>query len=377
MGTNHIFPRGFVILFLLLSNCSFMTLEERMEIQSWEEYAFVKEKDFADMSIITLEYSALFLSEFERERAETILDLLLEYQENNGAISDGINAKLCTGLAVFVLTEGYRITEEERYKEAALKGGDFLIEEIEEWKTINEIKITEISQDARHRGVPQSSMECYYWTSPNDLGIMALGLAALAQYDTQYGIYAEELGDALYRMQLDNGGWYDGYTQIPIRRDQSSWYVVMAMLGLWGCSTNVDNEAYRESLREAGNWMNSLWDGGSVYDIHAYEENYETAFAEGRVIGTATDRRFDYKRYEETDKRDYVARSDYTSYYGEHSFLLANAVLINCGMAVDRENLKATFRYILNTKDEDPSNWFLLSLWLIRTRSNHKCVQKE
>ncbi|MEA1993651.1 MAG: hypothetical protein U9N35_04570 [Euryarchaeota archaeon] len=357
-----------IIILLLLSQFSFITVEERIENQGIQEYGHVKEKDLSDLSVIKMGYTAIFLTEFDIERSEKIFDRLVEVQKENGEINDNINAKLCTGLCVFSLIEGYKRTDMEKYKKAALKGGKFLINEIEDWKEINKIKITEISKNARHGGKPQSSLECYYWTSPNDLGIMALGIAALVPYDKKYREYAEELGDALWKMQLKNGGWYDGYTRIPIRRDQSSWYAVMAMLGLWQCYKNTENERYKESLIEAQKWFETLWNGGSVYDILAYKENYEAALSEGRVIGSPEGLKFDYKRYEETNKRDYVVSSDYTNYYGEHSFLLAASLLTERGMEKDRRKLKNTFAYIMETKEEDPSNWFLLSLWLMRQR---------
>ena len=78
--------------------------------------------------------------------------------------------------------------------------------------------------------------------------------------------------------------------------------------------------------------------------------------------------RFDYKRYEETNERDYVASSEYTYYYGEHSFLLSNTLLMNLGIKINEKNLKLSFDHILKNRDDDPSNWFLLSLWLVRNR---------
>ncbi|MCD6467093.1 MAG: hypothetical protein J7L10_04115 [Methanomicrobia archaeon] len=356
-----------IVLILLLDKFYFLSVEERMEKQSLKEYEYIKNKNLEDTSIIKLGYLSIFIADFDTEKSEEILDRVIEIQKENGEISDNVNSKLSTGLCVFSLIYGYEKTGKEKYKEAALKGGDFLIAEIEEWKATNEIKITEISKNARHEGDPKSSLECYYWTSPNDLGIMALGLGALAPYDTGYSDYARELGDALYSMQLKNGGWYDGYTQIPVRRDQSSWYVVMAMLGMWQCYKNLGDERYLESLLEAENWFLNMWDGGSVYDILAYEENYNTSLSEGRVE-ISEDLRFDYKRYEETNERDYAASSEYTYYYGEHSFLLAESLLINLGIKVDEEKLKLTFDHILKNRDEDPSNWFLLSLWLVRNR---------
>ena len=359
---------------LIAGHFSFISLEERMETQMFEEYEYMRTKDLDEISAIKMGYLAIFLTEIDLERSREMLDRIVEMQRETGEIGSTVNGKLTTGLCVFSLIVGHEKIGEEAYREAALKGGAFLVGEIEKWKTINEIKITEISQDARHSGRPRSSLECYYWTSPNDLGIMALGLGALVPYDSRYAVYAEELGDALYNMQLANGGWYDGYTRIPIRRDQSSWYVVMAMLGLWQCYRTTGNERYRESLVEARGWMEQMWDDGSVYDIFADEENLTAALSEGRVIGIPDDLRCDYERYEETNERDYVARSDHTAYYGEHSFLLAHALLIYLGIEIDRYPLKKTVAHILETKDEDPSNWFLLSLWLVLTRDKYSPV---
>lgn len=356
-----------IVLILILDKFYFLSIEEKMEKQSLKEYKYLKNKDFDNVSVIRLGYLSIFLMDFDIEKTEEILDKFVEMQSSDGEITDNINSKLSTGLCVFSLIKGYEKTGEEKYKDAALKGGDFLIREIEIWKSTNEIKITEISKNARHKGHPESSLECYYWTSPNDLGIMALGLASLSSYNEKYRRYAEELGNALYDMQLENGGWYDGYTRIPARRDQSSWYVVMAMMGLWECYRNLGDERYLESLLEAEKWFSGMWDGGSVYDILAYEGNYIKALNEGRVE-RSDDLRFDYKRYEETNKRDYVPSSSYTTYYGEHSYLLANSLLINLGVDIDEKKLKKTFDYIMNNRDEDPSNWFLFSLWLVRHR---------
>ncbi len=357
-----------IVFIILLSRFYFISTEEKMEIQSLKEHEYIKNKELDDTSIIKLAYLSIFLTDFDTEKSKDILDRLIEIQKENGEISDNVNSKLSTGLCIFSLIVGYERTGEEKYKEAALKGGDFLIKEIEEWKATNEIKIIEISKNARHEGNPKSSIECYYWMSPNDLGIMALGLGSLASYDMHCLDYAKELGDALYTMQLENGGWYDGYAQILIRRDQSSWYVVMAMLGMWQCYRNLGDEKYLESLLEAEKWFLNMWDGGSVYDILAYEENYTQALSEGRVLGISEDLRFDYKRYEETNERDYVASSEYTYYYGEHSFLLSNTLLMNLGIKINEKNLKLSFDYILKNRDDDPSNWFLLSLWLVRNR---------
>ena len=105
---------------------------------------YFTDHDFSQDDTITLCYEALFFLYLYKENqnpdllknGEDCLSLIIEKQEQNGEITNdpNVNPKLYTGIGIWALSLGYKITQKEKYKDAALKGGNFLIEEIKKWK---------------------------------------------------------------------------------------------------------------------------------------------------------------------------------------------------------------------------------------------------
>jgi hypothetical protein len=131
---------------------------------------------------------------------------------------------------------------------------------------------------ARNGGNNESSLTSYCWTSPNDLGLVALGIGAVVYYGAggdKYHNYCCMLADALYDMQLQDGSWYDGYAyKLPTRWDRSTHYVTMAMMGTWMAYKITGDERYSDSLEASWKWLLQMQNGsGSVYDIWVDDEN--------------------------------------------------------------------------------------------------------
>ena len=354
--------REFLIIFILLTG----TLNLEAET-TYEKY--LKDHDFSQDNTITLSYEALFLLYLYKEdcdpnilkEGEECLNLIIEKQKENGEITNepNVNPKLYTGVGVWALSLGYSITGKEKYRDHALKGGDFLIEEIERWKKAYPIDCPdERNRNARHEGNMRNSLENYCYSCPNDWGLICAGLGNIVYYTGKRGKYydyAVLLGETLYRMQLRNGAWYDGYAlKIPTRWDISCHYVTMAMLGEWICYKITGEEKYRDSLRDALRWMETMRAEKGVYDIYIDEKNL--SLEKDSFVGKIQNK-CDFRQIQgKTNVKKYYSSPEETL-LGEYSLFLAESLAENIGLSTEREK---TFEYIKSKNGY--SNWYILSL---------------
>ena len=332
---------------------------------------YLAERDLSQDDTITCCYEGLFFLYLYREtknpdvleRGEEALDLIIGRQEKSGEITNdpNVNPKLYTGVGVWALSLGYEITREEKYKDAALKGGDFLIGEVDKWKSAYPLECPdERNTDARHRGEMRTSLENYCYSCPNDWGLICAGLGSIVYYTgerREYSSYAVLLGETLYRMQLDNGAWYDGYAlKIPTRWNISSHYVAMAILGEWISHLITGDERYKDAVKKAVKWMEDMQTENGVYDLYITEKNFEdekTQFAEN------PQRRCDFRQVAgQTNVKEYYSSPDETM-LGEYSLFLAQTLAEDLNIATGREK---TLLYI--QEHHGYSQWYILSLVL-------------
>lgn len=270
---------------------------------------------------------------------------------------NNVNSKLMTGLGAWALSAAYSYTGEERYASAARLAADYLIDEMEEWESAYPAECDDPrTRLARNQGANESALTSYCWTSPNDLGLVALGIGSVVYYGAGGKDYYDaccKLADALYDMQLSDGSWYDGYAyKIPTRWDRSVHYVTMSMMGLWMAYKISGSERYSGALGQAWEWMQGMQCGsGAVYDIWVDDENLSKAPSSG-------DNRFDFLQVGgDTNVKEYF---DYPfkTYLGEFSFVLSGAFMSNVGLPSEGYLLTKGYlqgRLVI-------SNWYLLSL---------------
>jgi len=332
---------------------------------------YFTDHDFSQDDTITLCYEALFFLYLYKENqnpdllknGEDCLSLIIEKQEQNGEITNdpNVNPKLYTGIGIWALSLGYKITQKEKYKDAALKGGNFLIEEINKWKKAYPIECPdERNENARHEGKIRNSLENYCYSCPNDWGLICAGLGSIVYHigeKGEYYSYALLLGDTLYNMQLENGAWYDGYAlKIPTRWNISSHYVTMAMLGEWICYKITDDQKYRDSVKEALQWMENMQTERGVYDIYIDDQNL---ILEKDSFAGNIQNKCDFRQIRgQTNVKKYYSSPEETM-LGEYSLFLAETLAEDIRISTNREE---SFNYIKSKNGY--SNWYILSLVL-------------
>ncbi len=333
----------------------------------YEQY--LHNRDLTQDDTITLCYEGLFFLHLYQEnndaeileKSRKCLDLIIQRQKESGEITNepNVNPKLYTGVGTWALSLGYEITENELYKNAALKGGDFLIEEVKKWKKVYPVECPDRrNSDARHKGEMKNSLENYCYSCPNDWGMICVGLGSIVHYIGEEGKYREYtllLGDTLYRMQLENGAWYDGYAlKIPTRWNISCHYVTMALLGEWMCYQITEAQKYKNSIMKAVQWMEEMQTSTGVYDIYITEQNIP--LEKESFVGEIQSR-CDFTQVRgQTNVKMYYATPNKTM-LGEYSLLLAETLAEDVGIATNREN---TLAYIQNHRGY--SHWYILSL---------------
>ncbi|MEA1993189.1 MAG: hypothetical protein U9N35_02170 [Euryarchaeota archaeon] len=345
---------------------------------------YLDDRDLAQDDTITLCYEGLFFLYLYKEnnnptvldRGERCLDIIIERQRDSGEITNdpNVNSKLYTGVGTWALSLGYDITGKEKYKKAALRGGNFLIEEIEAWKRAYPMECPdERNENARHNGEVRNSLENYCYSCPNDWGLICAGLGGIVHHTGEEGRYYEYavlLGETLYRMQLENGAWYDGYAlKIPTRWDISCHYVTMAVLGEWISYTITGDEKYRDSVEKAVRWMESMQSEKGVYDIYITERNFP--HAKENFVGDPQ-QKCDFKQLQgKTNVKRYYPSPGKTM-LGEYSLFLAETLAGDIGIETNREE---TFEYIKGKHGY--SHWYILSLVLKEERSERNKTEKN
>ncbi len=353
-----------IILLMLAGSLNFHEAENVYE-------TYFIDHDFSQDDTITLCYEALFFLYLYKEnqnpdllkKGEDCLNLIIENQEENGEITNdpNVNPKLYTGVGVWALSLGYEITQKEKYKDAALKGGNFLIEKIDTWKKAYPIECPDPrNANARHEGQMKNSLENYCYSCPNDWGLICAGLGSIVYYIEEKGEYYDYtllLGDTLYRMQLENGAWCDGYAlKIPTRWNVSCHYVTMAMLGEWMCYNITKEVKYKDSLREALQWMEDMQTEKGVYDIYIDDQNL--ILEKDSFVGNSQNK-CDFRQIRgQTNVKEYYSSPEETM-LGEYSLFLAETLAEDIGISTNREE---SFEYIKSKSGY--SNWYILSLVL-------------
>jgi len=332
---------------------------------------YFTDHDFSRDDTITLCYESLFFLYLYKEdqnpdllkKGEDCLSLIIEKQKENGEITNepNVNPKLYTGIGIWALSLGYEITKKEKYKDSALKGGDFLIDEINAWKKAYPAECPdERNENAKHEGEMRNSLENYCYSCPNDWGLICAGLGSIVYHireKGEYYNYALLLGDTLYNMQLENGAWYDGYAlKIPTRWNISSHYVTMAILGEWICYKITDDQKYRDSLEEALQWMENMQTERGVYDIYIDDQNL---ISEKDSFAGHPQNKCDFRQIQgQTNVKKYYSSPEETM-LGEYSLFLAETLAEDIGIVTNREE---SFDYIKSKNGY--SNWYILSLVL-------------
>jgi len=345
------------------------TPEEGYELYEKTSYAW---QDPADEDGINLCYRSILLAQMDLSLADPELQsLALDYfheilsrQTGSGEIMryrDGgtVNSKLMTGLGAWALSLAYAYTGDDAYAEAARLAADYLIVEMDEWEDTYPSECDDPRCElARNGGDNSSALTSYCWTSPNDLGLVALGIGAVVYYGAggdEYYDYCCKLADALYDMQLADGSWYDGYAYtIPSRWDRSTHYVTMAMMGTWMAYKITGDDRYSDSLSASWEWLVDMQiSSGAVYDIWVDDENLQKA-------PENDDNRYDFLQVDgDTNVKDYYNYA-FKTFLGEFSFILSGSFMNNVGLESD--GYEVTKQYL----DERMaiSNWYLLSLTL-------------
>ena len=321
---------------------------------------------------INLCYRFLLLVKIDEAAPDPGLqDLAIEYAEEilsrqtmSGEIyryRDGgsVNSKLMTGLGAWAMSAAYAYTGDERFMMAARLAADFLIHEMEKWEDTYPSDCDDPRAEvARNGGENTSSLTSYCWTSPNDLGLVALGVGSLVYYGAggkEYYGHCCHLADAIYDMQLTDGSWYDGYAlKIPTRWDRSVHYVTMAMMGTWMAYKISGSEKYERSLNEAWAWMTSMqFYSGAVFDIWVDDGNLYKAPGND-------DNRYDFLQVNgDTNEKEYYTYP-FKTYLGEFSLMLSGAFMGNVGL--DNEDYELTKSYLMERLAI--SNWYILALVL-------------
>ncbi len=311
-----------------------------------------------------------------QQKALQCADAILLRTDKNGEVKryldkENVNSKLITGLGAWVLSAAYWYTGNTTYAEAAIRCGDFLIMEMDRWEKTYPAECNDTRCLNQHNGgFNTSSLTSYYWTSPNDLGIVGLGIGALTYYgvakDPYYG-YCIKLADALYDMQLMDGSWHDGYAlRIPTRWDRSVHYVTMTMMGLWMAYKISAGTRYGNALEDAWGWLLGMQNHtGAVYDIWVDDANIYKA-----PLGK--DNRYDFLQIgKKTDEKEYFSEP-YKTYLGEFSFILAGAMVKNIGFGTPGYSLTKDYlggRIVF-------SNWYLLAT-IIENEEEVRPVRKR
>ncbi len=356
--------KEFLIIILVLAGSLNLEAENIYE-------KYFTDHDFSRDDTITLSYEALFFLYLYKEdqnpdllkKGEDCLSLIIEKQKENGEITNepNVNPKLYTGIGIWALSLGYEITKKEKYKDSALKGGDFLIDEINAWKKAYPAECPdERNENAKHEGEMRNSLENYCYSCPNDWGLICAGLGSIVYYigeKGEYYNYALLLGDTLYNMQLENGAWYDGYAlKIPTRWNVSCHYVTMAMLGEWICYKITDDQKYKDSLEEALQWMENMQTERGVYDIYIDDQNL---ISEKDSFAGNIQNKCDFRQIQgQTNVKKYYSSPEETM-LGEYSLFLAETLAEDIGIVTNREE---SLEYIKS--ENGYSNWYILSLVL-------------
>ena len=310
---------------------------------------------------VFLMYTDVQYPQYEiQQKACACAELILGRVQESGIIlrytdRDNVNSKLMTGLGAWALSTAYWYTGDERYAEAARLAGDYLIADMDHWEATYPAACDDPrTAFQRNGGNNETCLTSYCYTSPNDLGLVALGTGAIAYYGAggePYYSYTLKLADATYDMQLADGSWHDGYAlKIPTRWDRSCHYVTMAMMGLWMGYKISGDERYAQSLTEAWAWYGGMQAGsGAVYDIWVDGENLYKA--------PGDDNPHDFLQVDgQTDEKAYFTSASKT-YLGEFSFMLAASLLSNVGL--DPAGSVRTADYLGSRMVF--SNWYVLS----------------
>jgi len=369
MPRSLAFTAVLFMLFICLIPSSASTPQEAYEL--YDKTSFVWEdpevEDGIDLCYRSISLAQMDLALADPQTQELALGYFLEILERqlpSGEIMryrDGgtVNPKLMTGLGAWAMAVAYSYTGDEMYSDSARAAANFLMGEMDEWESTYPAECDDPRCElARNGGINDSSLTSYCWTSPNDLGLVALGIGAVVYYgagDTAHYDYCIKLADALYDMQLSDGSWYDGYAyKLPTRWDRSTHYITMAMMGTWMAYKISGDEKYSSSLNESWAWLSEMQNGsGSVYDIWVDDNNMYKA-------SQGTDNRFDFLQVGgDTNEKEYY---DYPfkTFLGEFSFMLSGAFMNNVGL--DPYGYSETKGYVQDRMAI--SNWYMLSLTL-------------
>jgi hypothetical protein len=335
------------------------TSGERL-VQEWEPDPSSDGIDLAYRCLFMIYYDTAHRSYEAQTKALRCADILCSRQREEGVVmrygeGGNVNDKLMTSIATWALAAAYGYSGDERYAEAARRGADFLIGEMERWESTYPSGCDDPHADsARNAGEGETCLTSYCWTSPNDLGIVSAAIGSLAYYgigDGRYRLACTWLADALYEMQLADGSWYDGYAKrYPTRWDRSCHYVSMAMMGPWMAYNITGEERYRTSLEEAWEWLVAMQgNDGAVYDIWVDDVNMHKAQRTAHPHDfTQVDGQTDVKRYHASPR---------TTYLGEFSLAFSASMLEQLGL--DADEVDATRSYLDGRVSF--SNWYLLS----------------
>ena len=296
-----------------------------------------------------------------QQKAMACAERILSLVQDDGEVlrypgTANVNSKLITGLGAWALSVAYWYTGDETYAEAARRAADWLMKDMDAWeRTYPTVCDDPRTLVQRNGGRNETCLTSYCYTSPNDLGLVGLGIGAVVCYgagkEPYYG-YALKLADALYDMQLKDGSWYDGYAlRIPTRWDRSTHYVTMAMMGLWMAYKISGDPRYASSLEGAWAWMAGMQaSSGAVYDLWVDDGNLSK-------VPAGVSNACDFLQVAgQTDVKEYYA-SPAKTYLGEFSFVLAGAFLTNAGLVAPGDSRTAAYLAARTAY----SNWYILS----------------